>query len=140
MEPTPGGYLEDLNELLSDPTVQIVARLAQLPTVINPDELTLAQITECDFPGYAPFTYTPQLETAAEDELYAEMGVYNVEFQVGAIVTPQRIVGIYVTAHRGADPVTIVTYATFDPPLLASEPGQVFGFDGTLAALPVLGS
>lgn len=139
MEPTPGGLLEEINTLLTDPTVSIVARLAKSPRVTEPDAIALADLVECDFPGYTPFVYTPKLTGAQEDEFYAEMATYNVEFMSGVLVTPQFVTCLYVTESIDGQDPRLLGVALFDPPLLVNQSNQVLAFDGTLAAIKELG-
>lgn len=137
MEPTPGLPLDQLNQALLEPTRTIVARLAKNPIVNSPDKLLLADIVECDFPGYTPFTYKPNLEGAQDTEFYGEMAPYRIDFVVGDIVAPQQVVAVYVTEHiEGQDP-TLVDVALFNPPLQVYEKDQVLSFDGTLALLDI---
>ena len=135
MEPTPGGQLEALVLRLADPTVQIVARLAKAPIGVPEAQVVLADLVEADFPGYAAVPLVANLDDAIDEETYGELSPQVVGFDVGAIVTPQRLSHLYVTAKKGDGPVSLLTVISFTNPVNVWLAGQRLEFEIGLAAI-----
>lgn len=129
MEPTPGGKLEELYALMTNPDVQIVARLAQAPIVTDPDIIILADLTECNFPGYTPVPLTASLADADEDVGAAVINGIGVDFEAGTIVTPQRVTALYFTAQVTGQALRLVSVILFPSPLIVNRTKQMLSFD-----------
>ena len=135
MEPTPGGPLEAILEGMLDEDFVMVARLAKGP-IGQPDAtVLLADLVEADFPGYAPVTLTADLDEAWEMEGYGELSPQVASFEVGALVTPQRLSHLYVTkTYEGLNP-SLALVIPFTEPLVIREPNATIEFDIGIAGV-----
>lgn len=93
-----------LSTLLNDPTEQIVAHLAKSTIGEGQTITALNQLTECDFPGYAPVQIVNPDCFQTEDEFIGEAVTDPIIFTASDdLVTPQLATAVYVTWKRGAD-------------------------------------
>jgi len=135
MEPTPGGVLEDVVEMMSDPARAIVAHLAKLPMFAGNTSVALVDLVECDFLGYAPVPLILDLDNAVEEDGFCWLSPQTVEFEVGAIVEPQLVTAIYITdAYTGVAP-TLLTVIPFHQPVVVREPNSTLPFEVNLGGL-----
>ncbi len=134
VEPLAGGALDELNQLVSDPLVTIVARLAKGPTSLLDRVLTLDDLAEANFPGYAAIQLTADLNDAIELSTYGELTPQRCEWIAGTITAAQSIVGVYYTKSYDGGPEDLITVVPFDEPQFINYTGQVFGFEATLVA------
>lgn len=134
MTPTPGGVLDRLNTTLTDPLLQIVARLGKSPSLAMPDKIALADIVECDFPGYEPFVIEPTMEMAIDDPAYGEVDPTRVRFVAGPIVTKQQVTCLYVTKTYNGVGTSLIQTLAFPVPMVVNEEGQVIEFDVNIGA------
>ncbi len=133
------GHSGVLQSLLSDPGTTIVARLSKQPIAINGPPLTLADIVECDFPGYAPITVVGWGVEQNPNPIYAEAVSPNLVFVAGALVTPQDCCSLYLTISLGGGATQIwrtyplVPRFTFDvPDRTMQKVVRVKSFDDTI--------
>lgn len=96
----------NLAEILLDPTVSIVAHLTKLPIPEDASGLTLADLIECDFPGYAPWKITDWDIMQHEDDFMGEAISEPIQFASTGPIIEQLAFGMFVTIQReGGDPV-----------------------------------
>lgn len=114
-----------LDLMLNMGLVTIKFRLAQEDPGVAIANLTLADIDECDFPGYAPLT--PTFPTAGLDgSNRGETLSTLMTWTAGAIVDPQTIFVIYMTYKHGADPERLVWAFYLSPTVTLAAPGEQF--------------
>lgn len=132
MNPAPGGILADLNTMLADQNFVMLAHLAKGPQNNLLDPVTLNELVECDFPGYAPVRMNRDLSNAFENEWMAEMSPQHLEFVVLAIAQPQMVTHIYYTkVYDGGAPL-LISAVPFDTPINVYYPGQKVEFEAVI--------
>jgi len=109
--PSPGDVLID--ELTIEGN-QIVARLAKAINAPTDDVITLADLVECDFPGYAsvPLNDYEDVDPDAVDNREVLSAI--VEFIAAGITTPQSAVAFYITGKQGAGAVGLIDLEVFN--------------------------
>lgn len=127
--PTPGGPLADVATALADPLLHMVAHLAKAPRFGSLDGLVVADLTECNFAGYAPVPIVPTLEDPIDDPDFGLMDAFRAQWIAGAVSGEQAVTALYVTAsYNGSAPV-LRAIAFFDPAVLITTAGQVIERD-----------
>jgi hypothetical protein len=112
--------------LLENPLNVIVAHAARNPIAPDVDKIELADLTECNFPGYAPVTLDAWTPDPPEFDEVGEAVSGDVSFTAGAIVTPQNITAVYLTlAFDGGAPVLLKVFP-LPSPFLMNLPEQKF--------------
>lgn len=137
MVPTPGGTLDELNQMVSDPLFQIVARLAKGPTGSNNDDFVLADMVEADFPGYAPIPLTASLANALDVEGLGELTPQHLQWITGAIVTPQTITHVYYTKTYNGGGLSLVAAVAFENPIYLDAADQSVDFMASIIGVGV---
>ncbi len=116
--------IETLQAFVDDPLRTIVAHLATNPIRSMSDNFILANLTEANFPGYAPVTirhWTP--DPTSEDDLAAQVAD-ACEFTAEAIGTPQTVTMLYLSMiYDGGAPVLMAAFP-LDPVLSFEQAGQ----------------
>lgn len=110
---------------LNDPTVSIVARLAQNPIDMDAESLQLSDFTECTFPGYSPVTNF-DWEDVSDDPQIGEVLSANVVFFTGPLLNGQTAYAMYLTLQEGAGEPVLLDCIVFEEPILFQFPGQDF--------------
>lgn len=119
---------EELLALLNDPTKQIVAHLGQNSILDDLPTLLLADIVECNFPGYAPISDLEWLADPESVEDCARADTQTLEFVAGNIVTPQLATFVYLTQQEGSDPPKLMRYWPIPEGFLFNSAGDKYAF------------
>jgi len=120
------GTLTVLQYLLGAANVHLKARLAKNPLPEEPNSLALTDLTECDFPGYAPVV-DPVFSAPVINELnYAEAVSTPIIWTAGTIVTPQPITAIYITSNVDGGPDNLLAVQPVATGVTIDEDGQEF--------------
>lgn len=120
--PTPG---DNLIASLRTSGTQIVAHLAKAYTFDPEGPATLPQITECDFPGYAPVVITDWEDVRPGDPDVAEVLSAMLHFEADeTITTPQQAVLFYVTGEKTGVAIVIMDLEIFSHPFIFAYPGD----------------
>lgn len=120
------GNLTVLQFLLNSSEVHLKVKLAKNQLAVEPSRLTLADLTEADFAGYAavldPIFSAPEFN----EQTYAEAVSQPIVWTVGAIVEPQQITAVYVTAQQGAGAEQLLWVQVLAGQDVMTGEGQVF--------------
>lgn len=96
-----------LSQVLTDPTLKIVAHLGKTTIDVDDPPVALNQLTECDFPGYARVE-SPAFDVFQTDDPNSGEAVSDpLRFTAGVIVAAQMANCLYLTLQRGSDPVKL---------------------------------
>jgi hypothetical protein len=123
--PVPGQPLDDINNALADPLLTIVAHLATAPSFGSLDILQAGDLTEANFPGYAPVPVKPTLENAMDFPDFGQMDSFLCQFTTGAIVAPQTITCFYLTASYNNSAPVLRAIVFFPNPIVVYQANQV---------------
>ncbi len=135
MVPTPGGVLDQLNQVLTDPQTVILAHLAKGPIDNLSAPVDLGTLVEADFPGYAALPVVPNLDDGWENDTYGEYSPLELLWTVGAGATPQFITHVYYTGtYAGGAPI-LLSAIPFPNPLLVTKEGEEIRLDATVGAV-----
>lgn len=89
--------------------------------------MELADIVECDFPGYQAITLDDFGETDRADDDIGEALTDVHSFTASEdIVTPQNIYFFYITRHPAGLPVQLFQVVNLPEPIQFAVPGQTF--------------
>lgn len=135
MVPTPGLELAEIDAMMADPLFQIVARLAKGPADSQDNAIALADLVECDFPGYAPIPLTLNLDEAVDEIGLGALSPQRIEWIAGTIVTAQYITHIYYTKTYNGAGVSLVSAIAFDNPIPVVVTSQQIAFEATVLGL-----
>lgn len=114
----------EIDALVSNPAASILVRLAKSAIPETLDKIELADLTECDFPGYAAVAVN---QVEYEETVDAEIAVARPEdavFTAGVIVAPQLVTACYVTTQLPGEPAVLANIDVFECPLVVSDEGQ----------------
>jgi hypothetical protein len=126
--PTLTGELAALMDWLSDPSRTIVAHLSKAPISFTTGQISLTDLVEADFPGYAPVTIDSWDPIDFEDDLYGEAVSGELQWQAGPIVTPQSIYVAYLTIVEGSNPVKLLWPVVLPLPYVIGAQDETFAF------------
>lgn len=119
------GQAAQIDALLTNPSIAILAHLAKNPIPLDVEGQTIDDMVECDFPGYAPQPIEEATEVFINETNYAEVICGIVTFTAGAIVAPQSAYALYVTIQNGAGPVKLWAVENFPSPVVFENEGQI---------------
>lgn len=108
--PTPGDAL--IADLTQSGGV-IVAHLAKAVNADPDDVIALADLVECNFPGYAPVMITDFEDVEPDNQDLADVLSAAIQFTAAGLTTPQTAVAFYLTAHVGSDPAGFLSLEFF---------------------------
>lgn len=120
------GEAANIGALLANPAVSSLARLAKSAMPLDTGEMVLADITEADFPGYAPVPISAAEEIFINEQNYAEVITNTPQWIAGAIVTPQSITAVYLTISISGGPQKLWNVEVLPRPFLFELPDQLF--------------
>jgi hypothetical protein len=115
-----------LLDYLQSPTVTIVARLAKNSIDPEIEAPVLADLTQCDFPGYAPITDLGFDAVDANEGVAGHVLSADLEFAAGAIVTPQLCTAFYLTMQEEGHAAVLMHLEIFPEPFSFERAGQTF--------------
>lgn len=121
----PDTISDRLATYLNDAANPVKVRLFKNVLAANLEAVAVADLTECDFPGYEPIVandFEP-VDGPAEDVgecLPSERSFVAAD----TIATPQVVHGVFVTRHPAGNPVELYAVKVFDPPIVVVAPGQ----------------
>lgn len=116
-----------LDQVLGATRTGLTIRLAKANPVPDDEDVTLGDLTECDFVGYAaqtPAWSAPTLD--GDDVANSETGV--LEFTAGILLGPQTIYAVYATRLSAVDGSTnvLICFDRLTATVTLSNPGEKF--------------
>lgn len=120
------GQLAELMTFLEDDSNVIVAHLAKNPIATDADVLTLADLVEADFPGYAPIPLANFDPQDYGDDTLGEALCGELNFEAGAIVQPQTVYAVYLTLKQGSAQEDLFWPVVLERPIEFINQGDVF--------------
>lgn len=111
--------------LLNGPTLPMVLHAAKSPIPDDAVDVLLADIVECDFPGYAAIPLTGFDETVNDFADVGEALTDVLEFTPSdALVNAQPIFFYYITRHPPGHAVQLMQVVNLPVPIDVSVPGK----------------
>lgn len=120
------GEAANIGALLANPAVTILARLAKSTMPLDTAPLTLGDLTEADFPGYAAVPITAAEEIFINEQNYAEVITNTPQWTAGPMVASQDVTAVYLTIKVGTDPEKLWNVEVLPRPFRFEEEGQYF--------------
>ncbi len=120
------GESANIEALLANPAVSILARLAKSAMPLDTAPLLLTDLVEADFPGYAAVPITTGEEIFLNEQNYAEVITNTPQWTAGAIVSPQEVTAVYLTMSVSGGPQKLWCVEVLPRPFRFEEEGQVF--------------
>jgi len=120
------GEAANLMHLLEDPANKIVVHLARMPIPDDVDSVILANIQECNFPGYGPQIAVGFTNVETDDDFFGEAVSKVIEWIAGDIVTPQLVTAEYVTIKRGDDEPYLAMFRPLVTPIKIHTKDMVY--------------
>lgn len=114
----------NLQEVLNDPTVLIVAHLAKNDIPPDFDKLLLADLVECDFDGYSPIEIMNWDVFQHEDEFLGEAVSEPLLFTAGDAIVPQRASALYLVLYHVDEQVNLWRVYPLEPEFFFDVPGR----------------
>lgn len=121
------GQSDELSQILTDPSNTIVLHLAKNPTATLDLVGSLADLRECDFPGYAPVQIVNPDVFEGDDVNVGEAVSDALTFQASsALAVPQVAYAAYLTWQNGAGPINLKDLYELKGGFTFDVPGRIF--------------
>jgi len=104
--------------------VTIVAHLGSQDIPDDLDQVSLSDMVECTFNGYAPVTLTGVPDIVDNEDDYAEALYPPVEWTAGDTIAPSRITCVYTTLTVTGVDTKLFIFEPFEIPIIFDTPGQ----------------
>lgn len=119
------GEAASLNEYVTDTDNEIVMHLCKNVFAMELDRALLADMEECDFPGYAAVRLEEWIDQPTDEDALGETVSEFAEFIAGVMLENQLCTGVYVTIKEGNEAARLLDLQVFDVPLLFTTEGQI---------------
>lgn len=123
-----------LDAQLQNPAVHIVAHLSRSPIPADEGQIALADIAECNFPGYAPIRLVNWAVTPGDDDGYAYAVSEEITWESSVIVTPQEATFCYLTTVAGEGPIQLISIMKAEEKIVFDKEGRKFSCSFTLTS------
>ncbi len=115
----------NLSNILNNPAAVFKARLSKNVIDLTIGTIALTDLTECDFPGYAPAPIVNPDCFETESDYRGEAVTDPLVWQASeALTVPQLITSCYVTIERNGNPPELLQFFPFDPAFVMDLPGR----------------
>lgn len=113
-----------LRTVLFHASLNAQIRLCQVDVGVMDADVTLADLTECDFPGYAPIAASSLPAPALNDSEEAETDSASLVWTAAAGVTTQVAYSVYVTFLDDSGTECLLSFDRFTFPQEVDNPGD----------------
>jgi hypothetical protein len=109
---------------LARPDVSIIAHLGTQDILDDFDQVSLSDMVEASFDGYAPIPLSGVPEIVDNEDDYGEALYDPIEWVAGSAISPTRITCVYLTLTGGGNPAKLMQLEPFDIPIIFDTPNQ----------------
>jgi len=116
----------ELGTFLQDPVNKITARLAQNAIAPNVDQIQLADLVECNFPGYTPHEIDEWENVDYDEEGYGQAITGPLSWSPQGIEEAQAITAVYLTISKDGAPDVLLWVIPLLTPIIFDDDNDVF--------------